>query len=167
MSSFPLLLVLAACTYNPSASRPIKVQRRQMRTHSLAQKDRLPASALAARRERRSSKFLPICPIRPCSRDCQKSGGDQVAPRFLSKSDHLLSAGHVSRAPCNLDILISRLALHASTSSTPKGGAVRDAVNPAHTTHGVDSAKTSYLKDRSRDGNVLGSAAAAAAGSRC
>ena len=107
MSSFPLLLVLAACTYNPSASRPIKVQRRQMRTHSLAKKDRLPASAVAARRERRSSKFLPICPIRPRSRDCQKSGGDQVAPRFLSKSDHLLSAGHVSRAPCNLDILIS------------------------------------------------------------
>ena len=107
MSSFPLLLVLAACTYNPSASRPIKVQRRQMRTHSPAQKDTLPASAVAARRERRSSKFLPICPIRPRSRDCQKSGGDQVAPRFLSKSDHLLSAGHVSRAPCNLDILIS------------------------------------------------------------
>ena len=44
---------------------------------------------------------------------------------------------------------------------------MRDAVNPAHTTHGVDSAKTSYLKDRSRDGNVLGPAAApAAAGSR-
>ena len=54
---------------------------------------------------------------------------------------------------------------YTSTSSTPKGGAVRDAVNPAHTTHGVDSAKTSYLKDRSRDGNVLGQAAAAA-GSR-
>ena len=32
---------------------------------------------------------------------------------------------------------------------------------------GVDSAKTSYLKDRSRDGNVLGLATAAAAGSRC
>ena len=32
---------------------------------------------------------------------------------------------------------------------------MRDAVNPAHTIHGVDSAKTSYLKDRSRDGNVL------------
>ena len=124
MSSFPLLLVLAACTYNPSASRPIKVQRRQMRTHSLAQKDRLPASALAARRERRSSKFLPICPIRPRSRDCQKSGGDQVAPRFLSKSDHLLSAGHVSRAPCNLDILISRLALHQHQfNSKGRGGA--------------------------------------------
>ena len=124
MSSFPLLLVLAACTYNPSASRPIKVQRRQMRTHSLAQKDRLPASALAARRERRSSKFLPICPIRPCSRDCQKSGGDQVAPRFLSKSDHLLSAGHVSRAPCNLDILISRLALRQHQfNSKGRGGA--------------------------------------------
>ena len=154
MSSFPLLLVFAACTYNPSASRPIKVQRRQMRTHSPAQKDRLPASALAARRERRSSKSLPICPIRPCSRDCQKSGGDQVAPRFLSKSDHLLSAG-MFRGRLAILTFLSLDLPYASTSSTPKGGAVRDAVNPAHTTHGVDSAKTSYLKDRSRDGNVL------------
>ena len=60
---------------------------------------------------------------------------------------------------------LSQLALHQATPVIPKGGAVRDAVNPAHTTHGVDSAKTSYLKDRSRDGNVLGQAAAAA-GSR-
>ena len=113
MSSFPLLPFLACALI--TLSRPIKVQRQQMRAHSLAQKGRLPASPPAPLLRRSSSKFLPIGPLRP--RMIARNLAVITQPRdFCQNLTTCCRQGMFGRMPCNLDIFISTCPTPGSTS---------------------------------------------------